>query len=102
VRRPNPNYLHLHEIARHATHSTETLVVAVQVVGNMIIQHDHFVKDRSSAIPKTNVHYKKTRDRLLCHSQMLQSLQHRSEANKERLQNEITLVSQRLTSKKLR
>lgn len=89
--RPNPDYLRLHDLARHAIHVQETLEVAVVTIENMIHQHEHFFlewsKGDSVDAPQ------QAQKRLHFYLHVMKSLKYRAQANKERLINEITLVS---------
>lgn len=91
---PNPDYDRLHEIARHATHSSETLDVAVGTVDSMLRQHKEFLEERPVKAKETATVCisKRTAKTLEFQSQMLQNFKLRSQANGERLRNEITLV----------
>lgn len=91
---PNPDYARLHEIARHATHSSETLEVAVGTVDSMLRQHKEFLEERPVKAKETATVCisKRTAKTLEFQSQMLQNFKLRSQANGERLRNEITLV----------
>lgn len=89
---PSPDYLRLHDIARHAGHSTETLGVAVQTVETMITQHTLLIEGGASMNSTARRINHQTSKHLFFYSQMLQGLKARSEANRERLQNEITLA----------
>jgi hypothetical protein len=92
---PNPDYARLHEIARHVTHSSETLEVAVGTVDSMLRQHKEFLEERPGKASETATVCisKRTAKILEFQSQMLQNFKLRSQSNGERLQNEITLVS---------
>lgn len=82
------NYGDLHDFARHVIHSTETLGVALDVVGSMIEQ-----QSLSTASPD-RAQYQRTRQSLHFQLQMLKSLKARSESIQLRLQNEINFVCQ--------
>ncbi|KAG4422345.1 hypothetical protein IFR04_004497 [Cadophora malorum] len=88
--RPNPDYLRLHDLARHAIHVQETLEVAVVTIENMIHQHEHFFlewsKGDSVDAPQ------QAQKRLHFYLHVMKSLKYRAQANKERLINEITLA----------
>jgi hypothetical protein len=86
------NFFALHEISRHAIHSTETLTVASQsmeALGNR--QHEVFESLMSSS--KLNGAYcSEAEQHTQFHAQLLRNFRLRSQANQERLQNEIVLV----------
>lgn len=88
---PQPNYAEVHEMARHVIHSTEMLEMALEVVAGMIREHEQFFNDNPSAL----VHYKRAGNELRYQSTILKCIHLRSKALKERLNNEINLVSLR-------
>ena len=90
--RPNPNYPRLHDLARHAIHVQETLEVAVVTIENMIHQREHFFLEWSKGdlVDAPQQAHK----RLHFYLHVMNSLKYRAQANKERLINEITLVSE--------
>ncbi|KAK2590207.1 hypothetical protein QQS21_012110 [Conoideocrella luteorostrata] len=83
------DYSNLHDIARHVVHVSETLAVSVQTIES--IQKHHEIFHGYSNVPITNAS-KNIRYRLYFYHQMLTGNLHRSEANKSRLQNEISLA----------
>jgi len=93
--RPDPNYPRLHDIARHAIHVQETLEVAVVTIENMILEHEHFFLEWSNGesvdVPQ------QAQKRLHFYLHVMKSLKNRAQASKERLINEITLVSKKRT-----
>jgi hypothetical protein len=82
----------MHETARHAIHSFETLSVLVETVEAMQQQ----VIDLSTQDKRGNRRHVEASDQIRIHLdsqlRMLRSLFLRSQSNKERLQNEIALV----------
>jgi hypothetical protein len=82
----------MHETARHAIHSFETLSVSVDTVEAMQQQ----VIDLSTQDKRGNRRHAEGSDQIRIHLdsqiRMLRSLFLRSQSNKERLQNEIALV----------
>ncbi|KAH7146749.1 hypothetical protein B0J13DRAFT_524497 [Dactylonectria estremocensis] len=88
---PNPNYAHLHNLARDTIHVSETLDLAVETVGSMLQQHVLLMENDPTTLPRKdgsrNVYHK-----LLFFEHMFKSLRCRSSSNKERLQNEIQLA----------
>lgn len=83
----------MHEGARHAIHSFETLTVTVDTIDAMQ-QHVALLADKAAQAnanaPNTLL---STRTHLAFQARMLRNLLLRSQSNKERLQNEIALVS---------
>jgi hypothetical protein len=82
----------MHETARHAIHSFETLNVSVGTMETMQQQvldipttHKRGGSGRTGASRQIQIH-------IDCQVRMLRSLYLRSQSNKERLQNEIALV----------
>lgn len=86
---PQPAYRRLHDMARHAIHSTETLDVTKETVGHILAHYKDFLRTDlgRSAGGAAGLHaclqYSET---------VLGSLRHRSIANEKRLQNEIQLA----------
>ncbi|KAF2704947.1 hypothetical protein K504DRAFT_415392 [Pleomassaria siparia CBS 279.74] len=75
-----PDFIHLHELARHVIHSNETLDVAIDTIRSIrdhqeIIGEDPQVQNRTSALEKH-----------------LKRINRRSQSLHERLQNEINLA----------
>jgi len=88
--RPNPQYPLLHDAARHAIHVAETLDVSIITIESMLMQHELFLEE---ATMKTSNYTNQTRRRMHFYQHMMKSFRSRAQANKERLLNEITLVS---------
>ena len=86
------NYTSLHNLARHATHSSETLDVAAESLASIIGQHDVFSQSGWSCPGLDAVTLCQTRQHLGFQMQVLRSLKARSKANESRLRNEIDLV----------
>ena len=78
------NFIWLHETARHAIHCSETIDRTITSLDAML-QH-------SSAQKSVNNYGANTITRLQFQLQMLRGLLLRSQANKDRLSNEVTLV----------
>ncbi|OCK73236.1 purine and uridine phosphorylase, partial [Lepidopterella palustris CBS 459.81] len=88
TRLQEPDYGLLHEIARHAIHVSETLVVASESVKDLQRQQRDFMAKQSLS----NGTWSTAHDPFQFPLRILQSLLSRSESNQARLQNEITLV----------
>lgn len=103
------DFPYLHETARHAIHSAETLGVAVETISNLCLHHEELQDSltKTSFARKPEDRYDgseglecRRRDRdvhcvrqqLRFHLQMMKSLHARSVANSARLQNQLTLV----------
>lgn len=91
VTQPNPDYSHLHELARHAIHVSETLDTATTTVDSILRRHAEYVAGVSDADKGQTRASKKLQDRLHFLEHMFISLKHRSASNQARLQNEIQL-----------
>jgi hypothetical protein len=85
--RPQLEYEDLHEIARHAIHSTEMLATAINVVEAMVQEH----KDRASQW-KSTLAEREAKRSLQYHKTLLQGFHLRSQALESRLGNELNLV----------
>jgi hypothetical protein len=87
-----PDFPFLHDLARHAIHSSETLDVAVDILTNMMRQHElltHTVNSNGAAEATAS----RVKQHLCFQAHMLRSLRSRSVAIEHRLRNEINLVS---------
>lgn len=91
VTRPDPDYGHLHEIARHAVHVSESIEVTCKTVESILQRHAEFLADVTDADKALLGDPKHLRNRLLFLESMLFGLKHRSVSNQARLQNEIQL-----------
>jgi hypothetical protein len=78
----------MHEMARHAIHSSETLAMATETLTSIIKEQDNFIADVSRMAMK----YRQTGKDLRYISTLFKSLHLRSKALEERLRNEINLV----------
>ena len=83
----------MHEIARHAIHSFETLSVSVDTVQAMQRQVINLCTTHKVGSSGHEEASYPIRAQLETQLQLFRSLLLRSQANKERLQNEIALVS---------
>lgn len=89
ARNEEADYTLLHEIARHALHVSETLVVASKSANDLQKQHRDFLASRApGGSPWSGNH-----SPLHLPARTLEGLVSRAESNKARLQNEIQLVS---------
>jgi hypothetical protein len=85
----SPDYLYLHEIARHSIHINETLKVAIQDLETIQRQQQARALFIESSASRQG---RRIRDKLLFYHSMLTGLSHRAESNKARLDNEIDLA----------
>ncbi|KAI9885707.1 MAG: hypothetical protein M1823_002472 [Watsoniomyces obsoletus] len=91
-RKPEPNNLLMHEIARHAIHSFETMDVAVHTVLAMHEQYRRILQTSMESGHRNMTESRSTEKNMAFQVQMLQNLRSRSEANAKRIQNEIALA----------
>lgn len=89
---PQPDYISMHEIGRHAIHSSETLEMAAAIVQSMIDDHELFVKENLPQDVGPIVSARQIRRSLQYQSTILKCLHLRSKAIEGRLRNEINLV----------
>ncbi|KAK6347331.1 hypothetical protein TWF696_007400 [Orbilia brochopaga] len=92
VRRPEPDYDHLHEAARHVFHCTETLVVTTQLLERMVLRHRDRMMMLSNAPEEELACMRQIQDHLGCYQGMIYAFRCRSEAMQSRHQNEISLA----------
>ena len=78
----------MHEMARHAIHSSEMLAMAIETLTSIIQEHQIFVADNSIGVGI----YRQTEKDLRYLSTLFKSLHLRSKALEERMRNEINLV----------
>lgn len=81
VTRPDPDYGHLHEIARHAIHVSESLEVTVNTLGSILQRHAEYVTSASDADQSLRRASKQLQNRLLFLENMLVGLKYRSTSN---------------------
>jgi hypothetical protein len=81
------DFSQLHEISRHATHSKETLLVTSDSMNAMRQRHLEFHRHSKDA------RWTATQQHISFQGQLIGNLNLRAQANQERLQSEITLVS---------
>ncbi|KAI3321415.1 hypothetical protein HD806DRAFT_502519 [Xylariaceae sp. AK1471] len=85
--RPEPDYRHLHDIARHAIHVSETLDVAVQTIQRMVVRHEDLMRSTIYGDASQEVH-----SQLQFFQSFISSLRCRSNSNEKRMSNEIQLA----------
>ena len=88
------DFQELHESARHAIHSSETLSVAMDTINAILSQYEWFSDAGQMYIDTPLIYSRRTRQHFRFQVQMIKNLRARSEANGLRLHNEIELVSQ--------
>jgi len=88
----------MHEIARHAIHSSETLEMAMETLSRMIQEHQAWFNENVAENASKTVSLKPVRKSLQFQSTLLKCLHLRSKAVEERLRNEINLVLSTRTS----
>jgi hypothetical protein len=82
----------MHEMARHAIHSSETLSMSIETVEAMQQQIIDLSTTQNPGGSGRVEASRQIRMNVECQIRMLRSLLLRSQSNKERLQNEIALV----------
>jgi Mg2+ and Co2+ transporter CorA len=92
-----PDYIYLHDMARHAIHVAETLDVATNTLDGILAHHRRtaHLLDTGARLGDSSAWASAstaTANRLLFFQDMLRSLRVRAASNKERLQNEIELA----------
>ncbi|KAI1307453.1 hypothetical protein F5Y03DRAFT_352309 [Xylaria venustula] len=85
--RPNPDYRHLHDIARHAIHVSETLEVSIKTIKRMIDRH----KDLWPSLSNQDGEHEIS-SQLQFFESYISSLSSRSVSNEKRMLNEIQLA----------
>ncbi|KAF2632494.1 hypothetical protein BU25DRAFT_381962 [Macroventuria anomochaeta] len=93
------DFSELHEISRHATHSTETLSVTTESMKAMRERHKDFHERSHSTTIANNACWTMTQQRMDFQAQLIRNLKLRSRANQERLQSEITLAYNVITQR---
>ena len=88
----------MHEIARHAIHSSETLEMAMETLSQMIQEHQTWFNENAGENASKTVSLKPIRKSLQFQSTILKCLHLRSKAVEQRLRNEINLVLSTRTS----
>ncbi|KAF1962462.1 hypothetical protein CC80DRAFT_435461 [Byssothecium circinans] len=88
---PPPDFLRLHDIARHAIHVSETLDVAVTTIKMVSACHEGHLRawPASEGREKEKSTHALLQSKLQFYDHMLRSLRHRAASNKDRLNNEI-------------
>jgi hypothetical protein len=85
---PDPDYIRMHEIARHIIHSSETLSIAQETLNSMSQTYDTIISTSSPAAPLSS----NVKAELELQASLLKCVHLRSEAVEARLRNEINLV----------
>lgn len=91
---PQPDYDRMHELARHAIHTSEMLEMTLETLTAIIREHELFF-DNNPALPKSiRTISKQTMRDLRFQNTIFKSLHLRSKALEDRLRNEINLVNE--------
>jgi len=90
--RPEPDYIHMHEMARHAIHVSETLDVTLKTAATILLHHAAFLDFEEVPNQTRRRISKQIQDRLRYFEHILFSLRARSGSNKDRLSNEVGLA----------
>ncbi|KAF1813278.1 hypothetical protein P152DRAFT_434213 [Eremomyces bilateralis CBS 781.70] len=92
-----PDFSVLHELARHAIHSSETLSVTTLSLQTLRTHQRHY--RRNSTVVKGTTQIPTVVAEMDFQLQMLENLKLRSDANEARLKNEITLAYNMITQR---
>ncbi|QIW98177.1 hypothetical protein AMS68_003695 [Peltaster fructicola] len=84
------DYIKMHELSRHTTHSTENLASAIETTSTMLDTIQEI--DSSYTVRDLTMANRKTRQGLVRQHSMLKSLHNRSKALENRLTSEINLI----------
>ena len=87
-----PDYVGMHDIARHVIHSSEVLAIAIETTTSMIQEHDVFFEENPTLRETAPMISRQIKRDLQLHSTVLKCLHLRSTALEQRLRNEISLV----------
>jgi hypothetical protein len=82
----------MHEIARHAIHSSETLAMAVETMNSLIQEHEIFFKEQASFPTEAIRKSKQTSRAFRSQLTLFKGFHLRSKTLEERLRNETNLV----------
>jgi hypothetical protein len=91
-RYPEPDFPALHDLERHAIHSSETLDVALHTLLDLNRQHDRIGEVIGKEEKERRASWSKVQQHIDFQIQMIRSLGARSRAVEARLKNEINLV----------
>ncbi|KAK6527305.1 hypothetical protein TWF281_010491 [Arthrobotrys megalospora] len=91
-RKPEVDYNHLHEAARHVIHSTETLLVSTQLMEQMMLRQKERLNWLVNAPEEEKICMRQVGDNLMFYHGMIHAFKCRSESMQERHQNEIQLA----------
>ncbi|TVY52504.1 hypothetical protein LCER1_G006989, partial [Lachnellula cervina] len=92
-RNPQPDYITMHEIARHVIHSSETIAMALETMTDMTQEHKLFFKENESLPAASRIAFQQTSMAFRSQVSVLKCLNLRSKVLEERLRNEINLVA---------
>jgi hypothetical protein len=87
-----PDYIELHETARHTLHSSETLAMALETLHSMMQEQEDFSNRTLPGHPSSAVLFGNTRRSFQLQSTLLKSIHLRSQGLEKRIRNEINLV----------
>ncbi|KAK6329775.1 hypothetical protein TWF730_006074 [Orbilia blumenaviensis] len=92
MRKPEVDYDHLHEAARHVIHSTETLLVSTQLLEQMMMRQRDRMNSLTYAPEEEKICMRQVGDNLMFYHSMIHAFKCRSESMQARHQNEIQLA----------
>ncbi|KAK5135373.1 hypothetical protein LTR08_005315 [Meristemomyces frigidus] len=87
-----PDYTGLHELARHAIHTTEMLAMSIEVVSSFALENEALRGENLVVSAGAEAGRKRTGQALRHYGTLLKSLHLRSQALEARLRNEISLA----------
>ncbi|KAI0402420.1 hypothetical protein F4802DRAFT_368308 [Xylaria palmicola] len=88
--RPDPDYRHMHDVARHAHHVSEGLDVAAQTIQRILAQHRDLMQ--RGPLDEDDDELQDLHSQLQFFESFISSLRYRSAANEKRMANEIQLA----------
>ncbi|KAJ8063444.1 hypothetical protein OCU04_008661 [Sclerotinia nivalis] len=89
---PQPDYNRMHELARHAIHTSEMLETTLETLMAIIREHELFFNNNTTLPKSIRTISKQTMRDLQFQNTILKSLHLRSKALEDRLRNEINLA----------
>jgi hypothetical protein len=87
-----PEFLFLHDIARHVSHSNEIIDVALETIDSLIYENDILSKASPSPYKEVPWEYEDIKRKLYFGRKSISATKLRCTSLSERLQNEINLV----------
>lgn len=92
IDRPNPDYDHLHEAARHVIHCTETLIVTAEVLSKISNRQGDYGKRQRLFTEEQRLYSSQVHDKIEWYQGIIFAFKCRSDSMQLRHQNEISLA----------